>query len=185
MKYKLEIAYDGTNYAGWQNQPNSISVQQVVEEKLSHLYANKKISVRGAGRTDAGVHALGMTASFSPPDTPLISPDKLMKAMNSILPDSIYIKNVQTADQEFDARFSAVGKAYTYVICRSTAPGPFLCNWCYHSKRSLNTDKLRKATEFLVGEHDFSSFTVALSKTQKNPIRKILVRLNHRIYVQK
>jgi tRNA pseudouridine38-40 synthase len=173
MKYKLEIAYDGTGYSGWQNQPDRISIQQIIEEKLSYLYANQKISVKGAGRTDAGVHALGMTASFSPPVKPFIAPEKLLKAMNSILPNSIHINNIQTAESEFNARFNAVGKAYTYVICKSTAPGPFLYNWCYSSNRILITDKLREATKYLLGEHDFSSFTVELSKTKKNPVRKI------------
>ena len=123
MKYKLEIAYDGTSYAGWQNQPTSVSVQQVIEEKLSYLYANQKMSIRGAGRTDAGVHALGMVASFLPPNKPILSPEELQKAMNSILPSSIYIKNTQSVNLDFDARFNAVGKAYTYVISRQT-PGP-------------------------------------------------------------
>jgi tRNA pseudouridine38-40 synthase len=173
MKYRLEIAYDGTSYAGWQNQPDKMSVQQLVEEKLSYLYANKKISIKGAGRTDAGVHALGMTASFSPPDKPSISIGKLLKAMNSILPSSVYIKDMQAVDQRFDARFSAVGKAYTYMICRSVTSGPFLYNWCYHDCSKLNTNKLRAATKYLIGEHDFSSFTVELSKTKKNPVREI------------
>jgi tRNA pseudouridine38-40 synthase len=173
MKYRLEIAYDGTSYAGWQNQPDKMSVQQLVEEKLSYLYANKKISIKGAGRTDAGVHALGMTASFSPPDEPPISIGKLLKAMNSILPSSVYIKDIQAVDPRFDARFSAVGKAYTYVICRSAAPGPFLYSYCYRSCSTLNTNRLQAATKYLTGEHDFSSFTVELGKTKKNPIREI------------
>jgi len=174
MKYKIKIAYEGTPYAGWQNQPNRATVQEVIEEKLSYLYANQKITIRGAGRTDAGVHALGMSASFYPPSKPIISPYKLVKALNCILPNSIYIKSIQEVDLEFDARFDAVGKAYTYVLCKKNPPpGPFLCNWCYHITDNLDPEKLRKASQYLIGKHDFSSFAVALNKTKKNPVRKI------------
>ena len=173
MKYKLEIAYDGTSYIGWQRQPNGLSVQQVIEEKLTYLYNHQQVSIKGAGRTDAGVHALGMTASFAPPMKPFISNEKLHKAMNNILPKSIYIKNVQIVDPEFDARFSAVGKAYTYVICKAISPGPFLFNWCYHINNDLNIDDMRQAAKYFLGKHDFTSFVTKLNKTQKNPVRKI------------
>jgi len=173
LKYLIEISYDGTNYAGWQNQPNKISVQQVIEDKLSHLY-NGKISIRGAGRTDAGVHAVSMMAVFTPPSKPCITLYRLLHALNCLLPDSICIKKITAVDHEFDPRFDAFAKAYTYVICKKNInPRPFLSKWSISVKNSLNLDSISKGASFFIGEHDFSSFTVNLTKTKKNPMRLI------------
>jgi tRNA pseudouridine38-40 synthase len=170
-KYLLEIAYSGTEYFGWQIQPNEISVQQVIEEKLSVLY-NCKISIRGAGRTDAGVHAIGMTAAFSAPEKPNIPVSRLKIALNSILPKTIYIKDVSPVLSDFDPRFDAVGKAYTYVVS-SSDPGPFTHNWCWKVPYKFDVSKIEKASEYLIGQHNFTSFAVAINKTKKNPIRRI------------
>ena len=171
MKYKLEIAYDGTDYSGWQCQPDRISVQQAIEEKLKDLYANQRISIKGAGRTDAGVHALGMTASFYPPNNPIIPQKKLLTAINGILPSSIRITNVSEVDPEFDARFSAVGKAYTYVICKSD-PGPFLYKWCYKANKKLNLEKIKTATKTFSWRARFFFFCYIFKQNQKKSCQK-------------
>jgi tRNA pseudouridine38-40 synthase len=170
-KYLLEIAYSGTEFFGWQVQPNEISVQQVIEKKLSTLY-NCKITIRGAGRTDSGVHAVGMTATFHIPAKPFIPENKLRIALNSILPETIFIRNVSTVSTDFDPRFDALGKAYTYIISPSEL-GPFTNQWCWKVPYKFDITKIKEATQYLIGEHDFTSFAVAINKTKKNPIRKI------------
>ncbi|MCK5843802.1 MAG: hypothetical protein KAG97_03780, partial [Victivallales bacterium] len=114
----LEIAYDGTDYAGWQVQPDKRTIQGEVENVLARLYVNQAIRIHGSGRTDSGVHALRQTATFDPPDHPAIPPENLRTAMNNALPFSIRIRAANFADGDFHARFSAVGKAYSYVINR-------------------------------------------------------------------
>ena len=170
-KILLEIAYSGTEYFGWQIQPSEISVQQVLEEKLSILY-DCTISIRGAGRTDAGVHALGMTAAFRIPGKPFIPKDKLKTALNSILPKTVYIKNVSIIPDEFDPRFDALGKAYTYVLSLSDT-GPFTSDWSWKVPYKYDILKMKEGAKYLIGEHDFTSFAVAINKTKKNPVRTI------------
>ncbi len=173
MKYALEIAYKGIEFSGWQVQPNKPTVQEMLEKKIGYLYAGQKITVKSAGRTDAGVHALGMTATFEPPDSPLIDCNKLIKALNSILPRSIYIRKAKEVKSDFDARFSAVGKAYTYVICNSNSAGPFADKLCYHNTNFADLNNLEQTAQCFIGKHDFSSYASELNKTKKNPIRHI------------
>lgn len=170
-KFLLEVAYSGAGFSGWQYQPNKISIQQVLEEKLSFLY-NTKINVKSAGRTDAGVHALGMPVIFKVPDTPIIPKEKLKKALNGILPNTISVRDIIDKNQEFDPRFDAVGKAYTYILTRKD-PGPFIKGWCWNVPIEFDLDRLYLCKQYLIGEHDFSSFAVSINKTKKNPIREI------------
>ncbi len=155
----MELAYDGTDYAGWQIQPNGLTIQQVLEEKLAIIYANQIIRTDSSGRTDAGVHALGQTVTFSAPGRPIVQDWKLYKALNRMLPQTIRIREVKEVDGEFHARFSAVGKAYTYVINRGI-PNPFTDRWSWNIPEFTALHELHKATDCLCGEHDFSSFTV-------------------------
>jgi tRNA pseudouridine38-40 synthase len=170
--YLMNVAYDGTDYSGWQIQPNHITVQEKIEEKLSHLYKTK-INITGAGRTDAGVHALGMTASFSVPETPDIPVESLSKALNNLLPNSINISDIHTVNGGFNARFDAKGKAYTYVISTGNDINPFNYRWSWNLKYSFNISAMKDALKYLIGEHDFSAFGSALAKSGKNPIREI------------
>ena len=171
-KYLLEIAFSGENYSGWQCQPEKVTVQGVIETKLSLLY-NTKISVRGVGRTDAGVHALGMTLSFRLPSSPFIPAENLKKALNSILPFDIFVKKIYgISDPDFDPRFDALGKAYTYVLAKENI-GPFLNRYSWQVPYEFNIADLIKGSKYLIGTHDFSSFAVALNKTGKNPVRSI------------
>ena len=170
-KFLLEIAFSGSEYSGWQIQPNEATVQQVLEEKLSILY-DCKISIRGAGRTDAGVHAVGMAATFALPEKPVISKERLKVALNSILPKTIFIRNISNVTVDFDTRFNALGKAYTYVLSSAKA-GPFTNKWCWEVPYKYDLTKMKMAASHLIGEYDFTSFAVAINKNKKNPIRKI------------
>jgi len=155
----MEVAYDGTDFSGWQVQPDSITVQQVLEEKLGIIYANQLIHTDSSGRTDAGVHAIGQTVTFRAPGRPIVQDWKLYKALNRMLPQTLRIREVMEVDEKFHARFSAVGKAYTYVINRGL-PSPFSDRWSWNISDFSDLCELRKAADCLTGVHDFSSFTV-------------------------
>ncbi len=155
----MELAYDGTDFCGWQIQPNGLSVQEVIEEKLARIYAGKKVKIESSGRTDAGVHALGQTITFTPPGIPYVEDEKLQRALNRMLPVSIRILDVKRVAQDFHARYSAVGKAYTYVI-NTGKPNPFLSRLTWHIPDFTEICEIRKSVKYLKGKHDFSSFTV-------------------------
>lgn len=158
-KILLEVAYDGTDFKGWQVQPGVISVQSVLEDKLSKLFAGAKIKAESSGRTDAGVHALRQPVSFLPPPIPVIPHEKIFKALNRMLPDSIRIMSVQEMPHDFHARFSAQSKAYAYLINTGNNT-PFVSRWTWHLPSFTKICEVRKAVKFLIGTHDFSSFTV-------------------------
>lgn len=159
MRKKLLISYDGTNYAGWQIQPNRNTVQQVLEEKLSALYAWQKVRVEGSGRTDSGVHALGQVAHFDEPLRPNIDNDKIFRALNRMLPKDIRIKSVENVPETFHARFSVKGKTYVYVI-NSGVEDAFNSRYSWHYPSFKEFREVRKCLRLLEGRKDFSSFTV-------------------------
>ena len=170
--YLMSVAFDGTNYLGWQMQPHGPTVQSVMEEKFSYLFGSK-IYLQSSGRTDAGVHACGMAVSFTPPAKPGIPAETVKKAMNSILPAYIKINSIETKSADFNARFDAKGKAYTYVIYNSRKTTPFTHRWAWQVYEPFNCDAVRQASSYLVGIHDFSSFAVEIQKSKKNPIRNV------------
>ena len=168
----LEVAYDGTEFSGWQIQPEKPSVQERIEQKLSELYVNQKIRIHASGRTDSGVHAMAQAVTFDPPDHPQIPPENLKKALNNGLPDSISIRTAKfAATPDFHARYSAVGKAYTYVINRGEAL-PFNLRNSWHLPDCTDICEIRKAADIVTGIHDFSSFTNARKKIE-NAVRTI------------
>ena len=170
--YFAEVSYDGTEYLGWQTQPHGKTIQSVIEKKLCYLY-NAKIPVAGAGRTDAGVHALGMGISFIPPEKPPIPMETLFKALNSVLPYSIRVNRLEKKSPDFNARFDAKGKAYTYVIHNSLERRPFSSRYSMEAKENLNINSMLEASKHLIGIHDFSSFAVEINKSGKDPVRNI------------
>jgi tRNA pseudouridine38-40 synthase len=169
--YRLELSFDGTDYRGWQRQANGITVQEVLEEKLCRLFNCDKIRVQGSSRTDSGVHALGMVASFQAPPSPYIPDWKVKKALNRLLPPSIKIREAVIAEPEFNARFSAHSKSYVYVINTGDL-NPFTCRWSWHVSDLVNPDAMRESLLAIIGEHDFSSFTVELDPA-KDHVRTI------------
>ena len=166
------VSYDGTDYAGWQFQPDNISVQQYIESKLEELYVNQPIRVHASGRTDSGVHSIGQTVTFDTPEFPHIPIKNLQLALNNVLPSSIKIENIKVADDpNFHARYSAKGKAYTYVINKSQET-PFNTRYSWHQPNCDRLCEMRKSAEMLIGEHDFSSFTTNRKNIQ-NAVRTI------------
>ena len=159
--FRMEVSFDGTGYHGWQRQANGITVQEVIEEKLSRLFNTDRIRIQGSSRTDSGVHALGMAVSFDAPESPYIPDWKIKKALNRLLPPDIRIRSVDYAAPGFNARFSARGKAYVYVINTGDL-NPFTSRWSHYEPGFTELEAVRAAMRLLEGEHDFSAFTVEL-----------------------
>ena len=153
-----DVAYDGTNYCGWQVQPNGITVQEVLNQALSDLFA-KKTACIGASRTDAGVHALGNVAVF---DTDARMPaDRIAFALNTRLPADIRIQGSSEVPPDFHPRFTATVNTYEYRILNRTFADPTRRLNSYFWYGPLDVDAMRQAASYLVGMHDFKSFATA------------------------
>lgn len=153
---KLTIAYDGTNYAGWQRQANARSIQQVLEDEISAIVGAHH-PLNAAGRTDAGVHAAAQVASITI-DHP-IAADELMRALNARLRDGdIRIRRIEDTFDGFDARVYARSKTYRYAIWNGATVSPFIRTVVWHVPARLDLDRMIQATTPLIGEHDFAAF---------------------------
>lgn len=156
MRILGTVSYKGTNYAGWQKQPNVISVQQEIESQLSRFF-NQEINIYGAGRTDAGVHAFGQRFHFDI-DTDVLDIDRLLYSINRMLPDDIKIIDFEEVDDDFHARYSAVSKTYAYSIILS-AKEPFFYDTAYLYPKPLDVELLKEALNKFIGSHNFKNFT--------------------------
>lgn len=154
-RIKLTIAYDGTNYCGWQVQPNGITVEEVVNRALKKL-TGEEILVIGASRTDSGVHALGNVAVFDSETT--IPPERIAMALNQRLPDDIVIVRSEEVLPDFHPRYCDCIKTYEYHIINTKIPVPTKRLTNYFVSYELNIEHMRQAASYLVGEHDFVSF---------------------------
>ena len=155
---RLTLAYIGTRWSGWQRQDNAPSVQQAVEEALGDLLGHE-VTLAGASRTDAGVHALAQEAHFEQRDElPLKA---VVHATNHRLPEDVRVLAAHRMAEDFHARFSALGKEYVYRLVRADVLSPFIAPYAVEAPRRLLLESLRAATEHLVGEHDFSAFALA------------------------
>ena len=152
---KLTLQYDGTNYVGWQRQDSGMSIQMLLEDALAPI-ERKRVTVHGAGRTDAGVHALAQVASVTL--TASIDPATLARALNAELPRDVRVLSVQEMEPGFHARFSATGKVYEYRIVDAPIVSPFIQRYVWHVPSPLEIDAMRTASEVLVGAHDFAAF---------------------------
>jgi len=161
--FLMEISYDGSEYFGWQIQPEHITVQKVVQDVMKELYGGACFKVQGSSRTDAGVHALAIGASYTAPIRPDIPMRQVKIALNSMLPNTVRVKSIREVDAHFNARFSSLGKAYTYVI-NTDEQVPFSNRYSWHQYKCQNIEEMEKAAQYLIGEHDFSSFTVNRSQ---------------------
>lgn len=171
--YKLTIAYDGTAYSGWQIQPNAPSIQQHLQEALTTFLPGEKIVVIGSGRTDAGVHALNQIAHFKTEHD--ISPNRLLLALNGLVPRDIRIKKVEKAPLQFHSQYSAIGKEYHYHLYLERVMDPFRRLYCWHVLRRIDLTLLHEAAALFVGTHDFTSFANEphAGSVAKNPVRTI------------
>lgn len=171
--YKLTIAYDGTQYSGWQIQPNGPSIQQSLQEALSSFLGGEIVSVIGSGRTDAGVHALNQVAHFRIEKEPSLN--RLMLGLNGLLPHDIRIKKVEIASPQFHSQYSAIGKEYHYHLFLERVMDPFRRLYSWHVLRKLDLSLLREAALLFVGTHDFTSFANEqhAGSAARNPVRMI------------
>lgn len=166
---KLVIEYDGTNYHGWQIQPNGITVQEVLQTKIAAM-TRERVRLIGSGRTDAGVHALGQVANFL--TSASIPAEGFRRGLNSLLPPDITVKSVEEADPGFNAQRMARRKTYLYLILNREIPSALHRNYSWHYPVSLNVASMREAARLLPGEKDFSSFQGADADTV-NPVRQV------------
>lgn len=151
---KLTIEYEGTNYHGWQFQPEFNSIQAEVEQAIFQM-TQQRVSVTCAGRTDAGVHAIGQVANFHTESR--FPTDILRKGLNHFLPDDIAIRQAEEVPEKFNARFSAKYRRYRYVI--ATTKRVFNRKFSGYCKYKLNLETMYEASQYLVGEHDFRAFS--------------------------
>ncbi len=166
---KLTLSYDGTNYVGWQVQPNGISIQGLIQDAIAEL-VNAKVDVIASGRTDAGVHAIEQTAHVRIDST--IPAGGIMKGVNSILPPDIVITDAREVDLDFHAMRNARGKRYRYRLLCSKQRIPLLKDRVWRIGQDLNIELMQEASGYLVGEHDFESFR-ASGCTAQDAVRTI------------
>jgi tRNA pseudouridine38-40 synthase len=166
---KLTLQYDGTNYHGWQSQKREGTIQSTVEECILRLTGSRS-KLRGAGRTDAGVHALEQVASFSTASG--LDINTIKRALNAMLPPDIRITSVSEVDGSFHPRYSAVGKRYFYLIANMNYVSPFIERFIWRVPQRLNIKDMAKAGRLLVGRHDFRGY-MASGSSVKDTIREI------------
>src|SRR5687768_10064607 len=156
--FKITVSYDGTDFSGFQRQANARSVQAELEVALEAIEGTH-VTVAGAGRTDAGVHALGQVASFKLSSD--IAERDLFRALNAKLPEDVRVLLAEVAVPGFDARFSARSKLYRYRISNTRVMSPFQRRFAWHISRDLDLTAMNEAARELLGEHDFASFQAA------------------------
>ena len=152
---KLVIEYDGTNYAGWQQQKNGKTIHQTLSKAIERV-VNEKITLYGSGRTDAGTHAIGQVANFkTQSNIPIYN---LVQAINFYLPKDIVVKSAKKVTWKFHSRYSAKFKVYRYTILNNKTRNAIGRNYCHYYSTDLDIEKMRKASITLIGKHDFSTF---------------------------
>lgn len=172
---KLVIAYDGTAYAGWQRQKAAPTIQGVLEEKIA-VMTDESVTLLGAGRTDAGVHALGMVANFQ--TSTKIPVEGFRKGLNSLLPEDIRVRDVSEVGNDFHSRYSAIGKIYFYDISIAEIVLPTERLYRERVGGRFDPEPVKSCLKLLLGQHDFTSFEAAGSRdteklTGKGAVRKI------------
>ncbi len=168
---KCTISYDGHLFYGYQVQPGQRTIQDELEKALQTLHkAKERIPVVSSGRTDSGVHAVGQTIHF---DSPLSIPEaKWPYALNALLPDDISVRKAEAVNDQFHARFSAKRKEYRYMIYRGRHPDVFKRYYAYHVPYDIDMEKVKEASRYLVGTHDFTSFCATKTEV-KDKVRTV------------
>lgn len=173
MRFKVTVAYNGSNFVGWQRQNKGRSIQKTIEDVIS-VIEKKPVEITGAGRTDSGVSALGQVFHF---DSQLnLLQEQWQKALNDLLPDDIYIKDVTLVSDDFHARFSVTSKRYDYCI-QTGEYDVFTYPTVYQLNKPLDIEKMRECALLFTGEHDFTSFNATPLETISYQVRTIQ-RLN-------
>jgi tRNA pseudouridine38-40 synthase len=154
--FRLTLAYDGTDFRGWQTQPGLRTVQETLERALARLTGTERVRVNASGRTDTGVHAVGQVVNFKS-DTKL-DPPVLLRAVNAHLPEDVVVREAAVAPDDFDANRDAVRKRYRYVVHDGDVPDLFRRRYCHHTKYKLDANAMSRAATALIGTHDFRCF---------------------------
>lgn len=169
QRFKLIVAYDGSNYNGFARQPNGVTIQETLEQAIEKIVQHKVI-IKGAGRTDTGVHAKGQCCTFD--SETKVPAERLVSAINSKLPRDIAVKSVEVVSEDFHPRFGAKRKTYRYQILNSKSRDPFLDKYSLLYPYKLDVELMRAAAKEMVGEHDFICFCSAGSSV-KDTVRTI------------
>lgn len=156
MRYFMTFSYDGTRYKGYQKQPKVKTIQAEIEKHLTTINNNQKVDIHASGRTDAHVHAINQKAHFDMESN--IEPDKLKQAINSLISDDIYIKNIEIVEDDFHARFNVKAKEYIYKINMGEYD-PIERNYVYQYNKRLDVVEMERALKYLEGTHNFKAFT--------------------------
>jgi tRNA pseudouridine38-40 synthase len=170
---RVVVEYDGTDFSGWQRQAGFRTVQGCLEDAIREM-TRESVAVRGAGRTDAGVHAAGQVANFEL--AARIPVHGLLRGLNALLPPDVALLDVAEADPAFDARFSARGKVYRYEVWNHLVRSPRHARTTWHVRSALDMALIREAAAALVGEHDFRAFRAA--DCERRTTRRIVRRLD-------
>jgi tRNA pseudouridine38-40 synthase len=169
MQIRLTLEYDGTNYFGWQWQNGQDSIQARLESVLECIFS-EKVRVRGAGRTDAGVHALGQVAAFRLP-RPFVAIE-LQRALNAMLPPDIIAREAAEVGNDFDPRRDARSRVYEYRVLNQRWPSAFEYRYCWLIREALDLEAMNAAAHLFVGEHDFAAFRT-LGSDEKTTLRRV------------
>jgi tRNA pseudouridine38-40 synthase len=170
-RLKLIVSYDGASFSGWQSQANRNTIQDHLESALQRI-CSKPVRVHGAGRTDAGVHALAQCAHVDLPSR-RYEPDRWVSALNGILPPTIRVMQCRFVSEAFHARFSAKGKTYRYRIWNAAVLPPLENDRAWHVVNPLHFDNMVSAAKEFCGEHDFVSFSANRGTPETNTVRII------------
>lgn len=173
MRYFMTFAYDGSKYKGYQKQPKQKTVQGEIEKALKQINGGEKVDIHASGRTDAGVHAYNQKAHFDMESN--ISPEKLKDGINSLIPDDIYVRNIEIVDDEFHARYNVKAKEYIYKI-NMDEYDPIERNYVYQYNKRLDIVEIERALKYLEGTHDFKSFTKA--DDEKEDYTRTIIQTN-------
>ena len=166
----LTVAYDGTNYHGFQRQTRWTAIQNILESRLGKIFGGS-IELVAAGRTDAGVHARGQVVSFHTDGS--IPIDKIPLAAASVLPSDIVVRAAREVDEKFSARYSVVSKIYIYRVHVDETADPLIDRYAWHVRPPVDVDQMRAALSMLIGRHDFGAFRSS-SEVERNPIRRLI-----------
>ena len=170
QRIKITIAYDGTNYAGWQNQPKRPTIQRSIINAVEEI-TGESIRAHASGRTDAGVHAKGQVAHFDVSHAPDIR--RFQRGLNALLPDDIRIMRLQKVSDDWHARYSAKGKEYRYFIYNRPVMPPALRLYRTHYLLPLDVKAMQEAAASLVGVHDYSSFSARRNQNDDDRVREV------------
>lgn len=166
---RLDVAYDGSRYFGWQRQKQEPTVQGTLEEAIRRI-TGRRSALIASGRTDAGVHALHQVCHFKISSD--MAPGVLKKGLNALTPCDIFVKDVRYAPQDFHARYSAISKTYEYRVLNRPDPDVFARAYAWHVPRDLDFAAMKASMDLLLGRHDFASFRSSGS-TSINPVREM------------